>query len=305
MSNAEKERIFFMSLALAFENQVEETTANPSNNGFTGFTIVPNQVWSKFEEFNLSTGSYTLYSKLKSMCYGKKRFCFPSQAYLAKVFHCTTRTIQNWLNELTAAELLSVRHRRGRSNVYTIVDFESEQKLSTRNIPNVVLIPDVCETEFAPDAKPSSQIITTTLKNTNTCMYARDTDETLALIKLLGDNGIDIDSPRGQQYEKLYRQEEATPEQLREALRVVGLKIKECSVRNEFGLAVSSIRQQKAHIVLVQSNYDSNGNQNFGFGPIEGKCTERTEFKKNTKQSKQQENEVRQARKEKYEGFYL
>lgn len=277
-----------MNLALAFENQVEVGISSQINNGFT---IMPNQIWGKFEEFNLSYGSMTLYTKVVSMCYGKNRFCFPSQSFLAKSLHCSTRQIQRWLKELVAAGLISVRHRTNRSNIYNIIEINNAEKLSTVDTNEVPLEPEVCDMDVVQVATPVSDIKKTILRNTNHVCMPRDTDDVLDIIRVLGDHGIDIDSPRGQQYEKLYLQEKATPEQLRIALHVVSEKIKQCSVRNEFGLAVSSIRQQKAHIELVQPiNYNSN--QNFGEKTSEGK---RAEFKSNAKK----------ARKDKYEKFYL
>lgn len=293
-----------MSMALAFEDQVEVSTTNQSNNRFTGYTIVPNQVWGKLEEYSLSPSALSLYFKILSMCYGKKRFCFPSQAFLAEVFHCSTRTIQNWLKELVNAELISVRHRRNKSNIYNIIDIVEEEKLSTLSTgdtPNVASTPDVCETEFALDAKLDSERIITPLRNTNSVCMLRDSDDVLNMIRVLGDYGIDVDSPRGKQYEKLYHQEKATPEQLRIALQVIDMKIKQgIKLFNEFGLAVNSIRQSQGKLVLVQPS-----NQNFGQRSDEGKRTERTGFKSSMKQPRHEGQQQEFTKAKYYEGFYL
>ena len=70
---------------------------------------------------NMSDGAYRLYSFLKSMCYGDKISCYPSQKYLSKKLGKSVRTMQRYLKELVKCGYIQVKHRIGSSNIYNIM----------------------------------------------------------------------------------------------------------------------------------------------------------------------------------------
>ena len=83
----------------------------------TNYTIIQNDTITS----NLGNGAFRLYCLLKSMAYGEKDHCFPSQSYLANALNKSTRTIQRYLQELYNAKLIQKRRRGSISNVYTIL----------------------------------------------------------------------------------------------------------------------------------------------------------------------------------------
>jgi|GEM_PF-3159957 len=210
------------------------------------FTIFNNEIWEIAEEFDLSNGAIVLYMKVKSMMYGRKKSIFPSQLYLSKALRCSVRSIQRFIGELVRASCLVSLQRYTTSNLYSLLpikragEIEGDKKFSIslkRDMPTVthkeetipLILNSVCKTE-----------------------NIRDDDETLSTIFILGSNGIDIDSNRGKQYQNIMKQEQATPSQLDFALKMVNEKILHNKIKkSEFGLVVSSIRQQKSGLVIL------------------------------------------------------
>lgn len=189
------------------------------------FTIFNNEIWDIAEEFDLSNGAVVLYMKIKSMTYGMKKSIFPSQLYLSRALRCSVRTVQRYLGELVKARCLVSLQRNTTSNLYTLLPIK-QKTLSTGTTPVT--------------HKEESKLIL------NYVCVKRDDDKTLEIIKVLGDNFIDVDSPRGREYLKLSRQEKAKPNQLDFALKMVNDKIIHNKIKkSEFGLAVMSIRQSK------------------------------------------------------------
>ncbi|HEY8803995.1 MAG TPA: hypothetical protein VIM42_02615 [Clostridium sp.] len=205
------------------------------------FTIFNNEIWDIAEEFDLSNGAVVLYMKIKSMTYGMKKSIFPSQLYLSRALRCSVRTVQRYLGELVKARCLNSLQRHITSNLYSLLpikrvgDGGEVISLSTGTTQKAY------KEEFP-------LILNPVCKNEN----IRDDDETLAIIKVLGDNRIDIDSPRGQEYMKIIKQECSSPSQLNFSLKIVNEKIKQGKIKvSEFGFVVSSIRQQKSGLVVL------------------------------------------------------
>jgi Helix-turn-helix domain len=92
-----------------------------------GYTKINNNC---LDTSNLSDGAFRLYLLLQRMCYGEKCFCFPSQDYLGAALNKSTKSIQRYINELVAAELIEKKRRGSTSNIYTVVDkmWTSEEK---------------------------------------------------------------------------------------------------------------------------------------------------------------------------------
>ncbi|WP_194190351.1 helix-turn-helix domain-containing protein [Clostridium chrysemydis] len=82
------------------------------------YTVISNKL---ITETAISDGAYRLYSLLKSMCYGEKDNCYPSQEYLAKKLNKSVRTIQRYLTELEDRNLIKKQRRGSISNLYTIL----------------------------------------------------------------------------------------------------------------------------------------------------------------------------------------
>lgn len=84
----------------------------------TNYTILPNNDIMA----NICDGAFRTYTLIKSMCYGDKNTCFPSQKYLAEKLCKSVRTIQRHLIELVQAKMIKIKRRGSISNVYTIVN---------------------------------------------------------------------------------------------------------------------------------------------------------------------------------------
>jgi DNA-binding transcriptional regulator YhcF (GntR family) len=84
----------------------------------TNFTILKNKDITS----NISDGAFRAYTLIKSMCYGDKNTCFPSQRYLAEKLNRSVRSIQRYLIELVQAKMIQIKRRGSISNVYTIVN---------------------------------------------------------------------------------------------------------------------------------------------------------------------------------------
>ena len=211
---------------------------NPSKLFEGNFTIFNNEIWDIAEKFNLSHGAIVLYMKMKTMAYGHKNTIFPSQLFLSKALHCSIRTIQRYIRELVQAGCLKSIQRDTTSNLYVLLSIKKDhlsikkEKLST-GTTHMTHKEELLNTKYV-------------------CEKIRDDDKTLEIIKVLGDNFIDIDSPRGQEYFKIVKQEKATPTQLDYALKKVTEKIIKGKIRkSEFGFVVMSIRQSKAGLVVL------------------------------------------------------
>jgi len=232
-----------------------EVLQNKQNQFFEGnFTVFENEIWDLAVEFDLSNGAIVLYMKMKSMAFGKKKTIFPSQQYLSQALRCSVRSVQRYIGELVKAGCIRSLQRHITSNLYTLVSIKEEKqdKLSTEGrISSIFLSTGVTSMSHKEE-----------LLNTNyVCKneIVRDNDETLAIIKVLGDNGIDVDSARGQEYLKIARQENSSPNQLDYALKIVDEKIRKGKIKkSEFGFVVSSIRQSKAGLVVLYTSNKKN-----------------------------------------------
>lgn len=69
----------------------------------------------------ISSMAFRLFCSLVQKCYGQKNTCFPSQKRLAEELQVCVRTIQRCLKQLTAQGLITIQHRLGTSNIYTIL----------------------------------------------------------------------------------------------------------------------------------------------------------------------------------------
>ena len=200
------------------------------------YSTFSNRIWELAEEYKLSSGAINVYMRIKSMAYGTKVSAFPSQLHLAKALRCSVRSVQRYLVELVGAGAIATLQRYSTSNLYTLVDLDA---------------PDI---GVASDRTGVSYKELRSLRK-YTSVYVRgteDSDSTLKFIKVLGDNGIDPDTPRGAQYLKIAYQEDSSAEQLNHAIQVVNEKLANNTIKkNEFGLAVISIRQSKAGFVLL------------------------------------------------------
>lgn len=93
------------------------------------FTIINNSIISS----NISNGAFRLFCLLSQKCYGNKENCFPSQRTLAKEANVCVRTIQRWLTQLKNAKMVSIEHRIGTSNLYTILQkIKLQQQLKNK-----------------------------------------------------------------------------------------------------------------------------------------------------------------------------
>ena len=206
------------------------------------YSTFSNRIWELAEQHKLSSGAINVYMRIKSMAYGTKVSAFPSQLHLAKALRCSVRSVQRYLVELVGAGVIESLQRYSTSNIYTLVDLD------------------------APDRSVASDRTGVSYKELRslrkyTSVYVRgteDSDSTLKFIKVLGDNGIDPDTPRGAQYLKIAYQEGASAEQLNHAIQIVNSKLANNTIKkNEFGLAVISIRQSKAGFVLCATGKPS------------------------------------------------
>jgi len=220
-----------VAIARNGENMINISNVNQSQLFESNFTVFENEIWDLAEEFKLSHGAMVLFFKMKSMAYGHKKTIFPSQLYLSRVLRCSVRSVQRYLSELVKAGCIKSLQRNTTSNLYTLLPIK-KIKLST----GVTSMTDKEE-----------------LLNTNyVCENKRDDDKTLEIIKVLGDNFIDVDSSRGQEYLKIAYQENSTPVQLDYALKLVNEKIRKGKIKkSEFGFVVISIRQSKAGFVVL------------------------------------------------------
>ena len=225
-----------------------EVLQNKQNQFFEGnFTVFENEIWDRAAEFDLSNGAIVLYMKMKSMAFGKKKTIFPSQQYLSQVLRCSIRSVQRYISELVKAGCIRSLQRHITSNLYTLVPIKKEK------LPTVVKLPSFFLSTGVTNMSHKEELLNTNYVCKNEIV--RDNDETLAIIKVLGDNGIDVDSPRGQEYLKITKQENSSPNQLDYALKIVDEKIRQGKIKkSEFGFVVSSIRQSKAGLVVLYTS---------------------------------------------------
>ncbi len=208
----------------------------------SNFTMFNNEIWDLAEKFNLSHGAIVLYMKMKTMAYAHKNSIFPGQLYLSQALRCSVRSIQRYINELVKAGCIKSLQRHITSNLYILLPIKEnlsieKEKLSTGTTPVTYKEESLSNTNYV-------------CENGN--VNIQDSDEDLEIIKILGDNFIDIDSSRGQEYFKIVKQEKATPAQLDYALKRVTEKIIKGKIRkSEFGFVVISIRQLKAGLVVL------------------------------------------------------
>ncbi|AGK97833.1 helix-turn-helix domain-containing protein [Clostridium pasteurianum] len=83
----------------------------------TNFTLIDNDDIIS----NITDGAFRTYTLIKSMCYGDKNTCYPSQKYLAKKLNKNIRTIQRYLIELVQAKMIKIKRKGSISNVYTVM----------------------------------------------------------------------------------------------------------------------------------------------------------------------------------------
>lgn len=81
----------------------------------TNYTILQNNDIT----LNISDRAFRLYCLLKSMAYGEKTSCYPSQVYLAEKLNRSVRSIQRYLKELLKAGYIKIKRRGSISNIYT------------------------------------------------------------------------------------------------------------------------------------------------------------------------------------------
>lgn len=86
-----------------------------------GYTKIYNdnlELLMSIDNKKVSHKAKLLYIVLRKMSYGKG-YCFPSQAYLAAVMQCSTKSIQRYLQQLKNVELITV-YRTGKRmhNIY-------------------------------------------------------------------------------------------------------------------------------------------------------------------------------------------
>lgn len=84
----------------------------------SGFVMVPTDV---ARHAGLSDGAFRTYCVIRSYCYGRKNYCWPSVRTLAAHRDCTEETVRRHLRELEAAGLIVV-YKSGRRNVYVLRD---------------------------------------------------------------------------------------------------------------------------------------------------------------------------------------
>ncbi|AGK97612.1 helix-turn-helix domain-containing protein [Clostridium pasteurianum] len=83
----------------------------------TNFTLIDNDDIIS----NITDGAFRTYTLIKSMCYGQKIECYPSQKYLAEKLNRSIRTIQRYIIELVKAKMIKIKRRGSISNVYTVM----------------------------------------------------------------------------------------------------------------------------------------------------------------------------------------
>ena len=192
----------------------------------------------------LSNNAIVLYLKLKSMCYGKKTFCFPSTQTIADSLGVDRRTIRRWLKELIdrgviqRIEWFNEKTNMQTSNRYLIKDIAKiEVGVDKFVLPENTGVEDRKTSEPAEigvdkfvlpgrtDLSYHEEIQSEELnwsvlgKKDGGNSQTEDDEKVWPYVKVLGDMSIDPDSRLGLTLVKITLEENASPDQLKDAIR--------------------------------------------------------------------------------------
>lgn len=83
----------------------------------SGFTNINNSVIS----MDIPSTYKVVYMAIESLCYADKNECFPSNSTIAYLVNKSVRTVQRAVKYLKENKLLNVEHRKGTTNIFTVL----------------------------------------------------------------------------------------------------------------------------------------------------------------------------------------